>query len=72
MTRGQVSWPPQSPFHSWKDDPAVGMALSTIWTPSANDALHTLGQSIPAGIDFTVPAPETVTLSTCCVGAVEP
>src|SRR5690606_35395696 len=44
------------------------VAVSVTVVPCANSAAHPLPpctQSIPAGADVTVPAPDTVTVSTC-------
>ena len=48
--------------------PESGVAVRTIVAPSSNVALHALPQSIPAGLDVTVPEPVFTTVRTCLPG----
>src|SRR3977135_1459964 len=43
--------------HDEKASPAAGVAVSAIEVPSSNAAEHVPGQTMPAGIEVTIPAP---------------
>jgi hypothetical protein len=61
-------WPEQPPSHPAKTEPAAALAESDTEVPCGKLALQDAPQAIPAGVDATVPAPVTVTVSACCAG----
>ena len=62
----------EDPLHAPENpdsrQPESGVALRAIVAPSSNVALHALPQSIPAGLDVTVPEPVFTTVRTCLPG----
>ena len=55
--REQGLVPVQSPLHPAKTDPGSGVAVRLTVLPWGNCPLHVARQSIPAGLDVTVPVP---------------
>ena len=71
-SRVQVGWVPadaQSPPHPRKAEPAAALAVNVTDVPSGNVLAHERPQSIPAGADFTVPAPLPLRLTVMDAGA---
>ena len=56
--------PEQSPPQPTKLEPGAASACRVTWVPVANGAVHVAPQSIPAGVEVTVPdpAPDFVTV----------
>jgi hypothetical protein len=57
LVREQRPVPAQSPLHPAKTDPGSGAAVRFTVLPRGNLPLHVARQSIPAGLDVTVPMP---------------
>ena len=57
--------PLEAPLHPPKREPASGWAASVTVAPSSKDAKHVTPQSMPAGVERTVPEPIFVTVRTC-------
>ncbi|MCG3201831.1 MAG: hypothetical protein NFCOHLIN_01703 [Gammaproteobacteria bacterium] len=55
--------PAQSPLQPPNEDPVVGTAFNVTAVPLAYAALQSAPQSIPAGVEVTVPVPDSCTLS---------
>jgi len=55
--------PAQSPLHPAKTDPGSGVAVRGTRLPWGNCPLHVARQSIPAGLDITVPVPAPALLT---------
>ena len=55
--------PAQSPLHPAKTDPESGAAVRLTVLPWGNCPLHVARQSIPAGLDVTVPVPAPALLT---------
>jgi hypothetical protein len=53
----QAAVPEQSPDQPENLEPRPGLALSVTEVPGPNVAEHTVPQSIPAGVDVTLPVP---------------
>src|SRR5262245_45133655 len=55
MAQGPV--PVQAPLHPPKTEPAAGAALRVTGVPAANGSVQSAPQSMPVGLDVTVPLP---------------
>jgi len=60
-----VTWqvlavPVHAPLHPWNVEPALAVAVRVTTVPWAKLASHAVPQSIPAGLDVTVPLPVPV------------
>lgn len=64
----QAPVPEQAPLQPVNSEPVSGLAESATLLPTGKAAEQLLPQSIPAGSDVTLPAPEPVrlTLRFCC------
>lgn len=60
--------PAQSPLQPPNEDPAAGTAFNVTAVPLVYAALQSVPQSIPAGVEITVPVPDSCTLSVKRVG----
>jgi hypothetical protein len=60
VTLQGVLIPVQAPLQPVKVEPALGVALKLTVLPEAKLALHVAPQSIPAGVEVTVPLPMPV------------
>ena len=49
--------PAHAPVHPEKTDPDAARAVSVTDDPAGNSAVQAVPQSIPAGLEVTVPAP---------------
>ncbi len=61
--REQGPVPVQSPLHPAKTDPGSGVAVRLTVLPWGNCPLHVARQSIPAGLEVTVPVPAPTLLT---------
>lgn len=61
----QAPVPEHAPLHPPNIELAPADAVSVTCVPWAKLAEHVVGQSMPAGLLFTVPGPETLTVSPC-------
>jgi hypothetical protein len=60
--------PLHAPEKPEKLKPDAATVVRVIIVPELNDALHVVGQLIPAGLLFTVPLPATDTVNWFCCG----
>jgi hypothetical protein len=58
----QLPAPEQSPLQPEKTAPSFVVATSVTGVPSGNVAVHALPQSMPGGLERTLPPPETDTI----------
>src|ERR1044071_8640514 len=70
MVKEQVPVPEQSPLQPINVDPTAGAADKVTIAPSGKSAVQVMPQSIPAGLEVTVPdpVPESVILKLCVIG----
>jgi len=71
MVTVQGAYPKQAPDQPPKLEPAAGVAVKTTCVPSAYDAAQVEPQSIPAGLELTLPEPRPYRFTWSIFGAGE-